>query len=78
MLMCLILWSEYKTTKLHSLPLTVPPALGQEELALMAGLWKSGPREDLGCRYRMYTALMWIFLVLTSITSLSDRRQRIR
>lgn len=45
--MCPILWSEYKTTKLQSLPLTVPPALGQEELALMAGLWKSGPKRRL-------------------------------
>lgn len=37
MLVYLILWSEYKTTKLHSLPLTVPLSFG-------ADLRKGGPQ----------------------------------
>ena len=36
-LMCLISWSEYKTTKLHSLSLTIPLSLGTGGMALMSG-----------------------------------------
>lgn len=36
-LMCLIPWSEYKTTKPHLLPLTIPLSLGTGGMALMRG-----------------------------------------
>lgn len=49
MLMCLILWSEYKTTKLHSLPLTVPLSFGAGGTGSDGQVCgKVFPSEDLG------------------------------
>ena len=53
-LMCLISWSEYKTTKPHSLPLTIPLSLGTGGMALMCGSVERCvcvlPSKDLGQR----------------------------
>lgn len=48
MLVNLILLSEYKTTKQHSLPLTVPLSSGLEEPALIGRAVEGGPSESLG------------------------------
>lgn len=57
MLLCLILWSEYKATKLQSFLSLSHSPLGLEELALVGrsvGRWS--PSEDLGLRYGVHTA----------------------